>query len=68
MRFRPWNGVYLDSESYLSSVKAAEAVTREAMRLYTEYGVETLVETAITNQAEWDHRRMFVNVPFQPRV
>ena len=42
MRFRPWNGVYLDNEAYLSSVEAAEAVTREAMRLYAEYGVETL--------------------------
>ena len=35
MRFRPWNGVFLD-ETYLSSVEAAEAVTCEAMRLYAE--------------------------------
>ena len=54
MRFRPWNGVFLD-ETYLSSVEAAEAVTCEAMRLYAEFGVETLVETAITSRSEWEN-------------
>ena len=53
MRFRPWNGVFLD-ETYLSSVEAAEAVTCEAMRLYAEFGVETLVETSITSRSEWE--------------
>jgi hypothetical protein len=51
MRFRPWNGVYL-SEEYLSSVEAADRVTRQLMQVYAEFGVVPLVETSVRNGKE----------------
>lgn len=51
MRFRPWVGVFL-SERYLGSVDAAEAITREVVGLYAEYGVAVLVESAVRTEEE----------------
>ena len=61
MRFRPWNGVFLD-EIYLSSVESAEAITRQALELYSAAGVTVLVETAIKNEAEWAHAQSLLAV------
>ena len=61
MKFRPWNGVYLD-ERYLSSVEAAEQVTRRAVALYAAHGVEVLVESAIRSQAELAHVRTLLDL------
>ena len=61
MRFRPWNGVFLDDE-YLSSVEAAEAVTRAVCGLYAQHGVEVLVETAVRSDAEWRHAQGLLGV------
>jgi hypothetical protein len=46
MRYRPWSGVYL-SDDYLSSVDAAEAITRGILRAYHRAGVVPLIETRI---------------------
>ena len=47
MRFRPWNGVFL-SERYLSSVEAAEEITKGILRLYYKHCVVPLVESNIS--------------------
>eukprot|EP00955_Chlamydomonas_euryale_P068434 360121-Chlamydomonas_euryale.AAC.12 len=51
MRFRPWNGVFL-SEEYLSGVEAADAITRQLLRTYAQYGVVPLVESSIKTDDE----------------
>jgi deoxyribodipyrimidine photolyase len=52
MKFRPWNGVFLSSE-YLSSVEAAEAITRGMLGVYHAHGVELLLESSISKREEW---------------
>jgi hypothetical protein len=51
MRFRPWNGVFL-SEEYLSSVPAADSITRQLLRVYAAHGVVPLVESAVKREAD----------------
>ena len=46
MRFRPWNGVFLN-EKYLTDVDSATEVTRELLDIYKEHGVVPLVESAV---------------------
>ena len=53
MKFRPWNGVFL-SQEYLASVDAANLITRQIVSLYHAYGVEPLVETSCSSQADFD--------------
>ena len=52
MKFRPWNGVFL-SEGFLSSVEAAEAITRQIGIIYHAHGVELLLESSISKPEEW---------------
>ena len=54
MKFRPWNGVFL-SEQYLGSVENAEAITVETTKVFADYGVQVLCETAL--RSERDARR-----------
>jgi hypothetical protein len=51
MRFRPWNGVFL-SERYLSSVEAAQEITRDILRIYCKHGVVPLIESNISTTAD----------------
>ena len=51
MKFRPWNGVFL-SDEYLSSVEAADGVTRQLLKVYADHGVVPLVESAVKTDAE----------------
>ncbi|KAL6765457.1 hypothetical protein V8C86DRAFT_800520 [Haematococcus lacustris] len=51
MRFRPWSGVLL-SEEYLGSVEAAEAITREVVRIYARHGVTPLIESSVRSASE----------------
>lgn len=56
MRFRCWNGTYLgdkDAEgAYLSSVESATAITRQTLALFTQYGVEPVVESSVRTARE----------------
>lgn len=52
-KFRPWNGVFL-SDEYLSGVAQADAITRQVVQLYREFGVEPLIETAVRGQQDLD--------------
>ena len=54
MRARPWTGVHLDA-TYLSSVDAAERVTRTVLALYAEHGVQPFCETPLRSKADFDH-------------
>lgn len=51
---RPWSGVHL-SDTYLSSVAAAEGVTAQLLAAYAAGGVVPLVETAVKHDAELEH-------------
>lgn len=51
MPCRPWNGVYL-SQEYLSSVEAADAITRDILHTYAAAGVVPLVESAVKSDKE----------------
>lgn len=51
MKFRPWTGVFL-SEEYLSSVEAADSITRQLLRLYAAHDVVPLVETSVRSAKE----------------
>eukprot|EP00775_Hariotina_reticulata_P012875 gene12875-13001_t len=51
MKFRPWNGVFL-SDEYLSSVEAAEAITKNLLSVYSDAGVVPLVESAVTTDSD----------------
>ncbi|KAK9824464.1 hypothetical protein WJX72_010479 [[Myrmecia] bisecta] len=51
MKFRPWNGVFL-SEAYLSSLPKAEAMTKELMKIYQDFDVIPLLETAVSTAEE----------------
>jgi len=51
MKYRPWNGVFLD-DKYLSGVEAAEGITASILKLYHQYGVQPLVESNISSTAE----------------
>jgi hypothetical protein len=53
MKFRPWNGVFL-SQEYLSSLDAANSITQDIVLLYKSKGVEPLIETACSSQADFD--------------
>ena len=46
MRFRPWNGVFLN-EKYLENVEGAAEVTHELLDMYRSHGVLPLVESAV---------------------
>ena len=46
MRFRPWNGVFLN-EQYLKDVEGATEVTHELLKLYKDHNVVPLVESAV---------------------
>lgn len=48
---RPWNGVFL-SQDYLSSVEAADAITRDLLRAYAAAGVVPLIESAVKRDEE----------------
>jgi len=52
IKFRPWNGVFL-SEGYLSSVEAAEVITRQLVTTYHAHGVELLLESSISKPEDW---------------
>lgn len=52
MRFRPWNGVFLSEETYLSSVEAAEATTGKLLDVYRKRGVVPLVESAVKTEEQ----------------
>lgn len=51
MRFRPWNGVFLD-EGYLASVDAAEGLTASLLQEYHTAGVVPLVESRVATDAQ----------------
>ena len=42
------------SEEYLSSVEAAEGVTRQLLGVYARHGVTPLVETEVASEAEME--------------
>lgn len=54
MRARPWGGVFL-SDKFLSSVEAAEAVTRELLLIYHQAGVVPLIESKIGSEQNLKH-------------
>lgn len=54
---RPWNGVFL-SEQYLSSVEAAEAITRELLMVYGAAGVVPLLESAVKTTEELSRAKL----------
>lgn len=58
---RPWNGVFL-SEEYLSSVEAAESITRELLDVYATAGVLPLLESAVKTDVELRHARGLLGV------
>ena len=50
MKFRPWNGVFLSEEFYLSNLEAAEATTAKLLEIYRSRGIIPLVESAIKTE------------------
>merc|ERR1711991_350374 len=50
-RFRPWAGMVL-SEEFLHDVETADAIVRDILRVYREYNVEPLLETAIRSEKD----------------
>ena len=54
MPCRPWNGVFLSAE-YLSSVEAADAITRGILRMYATAGIVPLVESAVKTDQELNY-------------
>ncbi|CAE7238353.1 FTSH10 [Symbiodinium pilosum] len=46
-RERPWQGVDLTPNNYLESLQNAEAVTKQILQLYSEFGVLPLVESPV---------------------
>ncbi|KAI3428171.1 hypothetical protein D9Q98_006552 [Chlorella vulgaris] len=61
MKFRPWGGVFL-SDEYLSSVEAADAITRRLVGVYADQGVLPLVETAVEGEADVTRVRQLLQV------
>lgn len=61
MKFRPWGGVFLSNE-YLSSVEAADAITRRLVGVYADQGVLPLVETAVEGEADVTRVRQLLQV------
>ncbi|KAL4858481.1 hypothetical protein ACK3TF_001456 [Chlorella vulgaris] len=61
MRFRPWGGVFL-SDAYLSSVEAADAITRRLVSVYADHGVLPLVETAVESESDVTRVRQLLQV------
>lgn len=51
MKYRPWNGVFLN-DRYLTSVEGAREITRQVLQLYRKYDVVPLVESSISTSAE----------------
>lgn len=51
MKFRPWNGVFL-SDEYLSSVEAADKLTRQLLSLYAAHNVVPLIESAVKSEQD----------------
>ena len=50
MKYRPWNGVFLN-DKYLASVEGAREITRQVLQLYRKYDVVPLVESNISTSA-----------------
>ena len=65
MKFRPWSGVILGAD-YLSSVDAADAITREIVAVYAKHGVEPLIETACLSQADFDRVAQLIHPLAEP--
>ena len=51
MKYRPWNGVFLNDE-YLSSVPKAMQITREILTCYHKYQVTPLLESALNTKQD----------------
>lgn len=54
MKFRPWKGLLL-SEEFLSGIEPAEAILKKMLKIYEEFCVTPIIETAFRNDKEAEH-------------
>lgn len=57
---RPLPPTLVRSERYLSSVEAADDVTRQVLRVYARHGVQPLVETEVATDEHVQHVRQLL--------
>ena len=61
MKFRPWHGVFL-SDEYLSSVEAANNITKELLACYRKHEIVPLLETALRSKKDAEEAHALMEI------